>query len=52
MRNSKVPVALIEMGFMSNEEDFSLLTGNAGQIKLANGIYNGIIRSLTELGKY
>lgn len=52
VRNSKVPVALIEMGFMSNEGDFSLLTGNAGQIKLANGIYNGIIRSLTELGKY
>lgn len=52
VRNSKVPVALIEVGFMSNEGDFKLLTGGEGQLKIAQGIYNGIIRSLTELGKY
>lgn len=52
VRSSKVPVALIEVGFMSNEEDFKLLTSNDGQLKIAEGIYNGIIRSLTEMGKY
>lgn len=52
VRNSKVPVALIETGFMSNESDFKMLTTAAGQEKIAEGIYNGIIRSLTELGKY
>lgn len=52
VRSSKVPVALIEVGFMSNEGDFNLLTSNEGQFKIAEGIYNGIIRSLTEMGKY
>ena len=52
VRSSQVPVALLEIGFMSNESDFKLLTTQEGQEKIARGIYNGIIRSLTELGKY
>ncbi|MBQ3544146.1 MAG: N-acetylmuramoyl-L-alanine amidase [Lachnospiraceae bacterium] len=52
VRNSKVPVALLEVGFMSNPKDFEMLTSAPGQIKIARGIYNGIIRALTELGKY
>lgn len=52
VRNSKSPVALIETGFMSNADDFKLLSSEDGQRKIAEGIYNGIIRSLTELGKY
>lgn len=52
VRHSKVPVALLEVGFMSNEEDFRLLTSLEGQSQIAEGIYNGIIRSLTEMGKY
>ena len=52
VRNSKAPVALIEMGFMSNDSDIKLLTSEEGQKKIAQGIYNGIIRGLTELGKY
>ena len=52
VRTSKVPVALLEIGFMSNPNDFKMLTETSGQIKIARGIYNGIIRALTELGKY
>lgn len=52
VRHSKVPVALIEMGFMSNEDDFQVLTTETGQKNVAAGIYHGIIRALTELGKY
>jgi N-acetylmuramoyl-L-alanine amidase len=52
VRNSNSPVALIEVGFMSNEYDFKLLTTQEGQEKIAKGIYNGIIKALTELGKY
>jgi N-acetylmuramoyl-L-alanine amidase len=52
VRNSKTPIALLEIGFMSNPEDFEMITSTSGQIKIARGIYNGIIRALTELGKY
>lgn len=52
VRHSKAPVALIEVGFMSNDHDFKVLTTENGQKKIAQGVYNGIIRALTELGKY
>lgn len=52
VRHSKVPVALIEVGFMSNADDFKLLTESAGQIKVAKSIYSGIIRALLQMGKY
>lgn len=52
VRHSNVPVALIEAGFMSNDYDYQVLTTEKGQENVARGIYNGIIRALTELGKY
>lgn len=52
VRHSSVPVALVEMGFMSNPEDFKLLTEPQGQIKVAKSIYSGIIRALLQMGKY
>lgn len=52
VKNVNVPVALIEVGFMSNDMDFKLITENSGQIKVAKSIYSGIIKSLIYMGKY
>ena len=38
----KVPVALIEMGFMSNKTEDYLLSDSTYQYKIANGIADGI----------
>lgn len=43
---SKVPVVLVEMGFMSNPNEDRLLSDNSYQDKLAQGLYNGIIEAL------
>lgn len=52
VRHSNAPVALVEVGFISNDYDFQILTTDKGQENIARGIYNGIIRALTEIGKY
>lgn len=43
---SKVPVVLIEMGFMSNKKEDQLLSDSNYQEKLAEGLCNGILESL------
>lgn len=43
---SKVPVVLVEMGFMSNPEEDKLLNDDNYQNKLAEGLCNGIIEAL------
>lgn len=43
---SKVPVVLIEMGFLSNPEEDKLLNDDNYQNKLAQGMCNGILESL------
>ena len=43
---SKVPVVLIEMGFLSNPEEDSLLNSDSYQEKLAQGLCNGILEAL------
>ena len=43
---SKVPVVLVEMGFMSNPEEDKLLNDDNYQNKLAQGLCNGIVETL------
>ncbi len=43
---SKVPVVLVEMGFMSNEKEDQLLNEDSYQEKLAEGLSKGILESL------
>lgn len=43
---SKVPVVLIEMGFLSNPEEDSLLNDASYQEKIAQGLCNGILEAL------
>ena len=42
LKNVKTPITLIEMGFLSNPDDWKLLTSVAGQDKIAQVIYNTI----------
>lgn len=39
---SKVPVSIIEMGFLSNEKEDKLLASSSYQEKIVSGIVNGI----------
>jgi len=43
---SKVPVVLIEMGFMSNSKEDNLLNDETYEDKLSNGLCHGILKSL------
>ncbi|SFR84867.1 N-acetylmuramoyl-L-alanine amidase family protein [Anaeromicropila populeti] len=45
---SKVPIALVEVGFMSNREELKFLLDEGNQQKIAMGLFNGIIRTLEE----
>lgn len=48
IRNSQVPVALIEVGFMTNQEELNKLISPEYQKQMAQGIYNAILRALDE----
>ncbi len=41
-------MALIEVGFMTNQEELEKLTSTEYQKKAAQGIYNSIMRALDE----
>ncbi|MBQ3420767.1 MAG: N-acetylmuramoyl-L-alanine amidase [Romboutsia sp.] len=43
---SKVPVVLVEMGFMSNPNEDRMLADNSYQDKLAQGLCDGIVEAL------
>ena len=48
IRTAAVPVALIEVGFMTNEEELTKLNSNDYQKKEAEGIYQAILRAFEE----
>lgn len=48
IRNNEVPAALIEVGFMTNQEELNKLNSPAYQKLAAQGIYNAIMRALEE----
>ncbi|SFG79431.1 N-acetylmuramoyl-L-alanine amidase [Lachnospiraceae bacterium C7] len=48
IRNSKVPVALIEVGFMTNSREIELLKSKNYQKKAADGIYNSVTQAFEE----
>jgi N-acetylmuramoyl-L-alanine amidase len=48
IRTSEVPVALVEVGFMTNPAELKKLTSTSYQKDCAQGIYNGIIQALEE----
>jgi len=42
VRNSRMPAVLVELGFVSNQNDAVLMTGDEGLQKLTLALYNGI----------
>ena len=48
IRSSEVPVALIEVGFMTNREELDKLKTEEYQEETAQGIYNAIMRAYDE----
>lgn len=48
VRTSEVPVALIEVGFMTNEEELVLLCSREYQREAAQGVYNAVVRAFEE----
>lgn len=48
IRTSEVPVALIEVGFMTNPEELEKLNSKEYQNQAAQGIYNAILRAFDE----
>lgn len=48
LKYAEVPGALVELGFLSNDEERELLKQNKYQQKLATSIYQGILKYLTE----
>ncbi|MEH2945169.1 N-acetylmuramoyl-L-alanine amidase [Lachnospiraceae bacterium KK002] len=48
IRNNEVPAALIEVGFMTNQEELNKLNSPEYQKQAAQGIYNAIMRALDE----
>ncbi len=48
IRNSEVPAALIEVGFMTNPEELALLGTETYQRQAAEGIYRSVFRAFEE----
>ena len=48
IRKNEVPAALIEVGFMTNQEELNKLNSPEYQKQAAQGIYNAIMRALDE----
>ena len=48
IRNSEVPVALVEVGFMTNQQELNKLTSQDYHKKAAQGIYRAILRAIDE----
>lgn len=48
VRNSKVPVALIEVGYMTNYQELENLQNPEYQRKVAEGVYNAVIQAFEE----
>lgn len=46
MSHSKVPATIVEIGYMSNKSDMKYLNSEKGSQKIADGIYEGIMKAL------
>ena len=50
LRNTKMPAALVELGFLSNKKEANLLGTRSYQTKAARGIYNGLVYYFSNRG--
>jgi N-acetylmuramoyl-L-alanine amidase len=49
LSNSNLPTVLVELGFLSNERDFSILTSDTGQSRMAAAIREAIINRILSI---
>lgn len=52
VRNTKMPSVLVEVGFVSNEQEAKLLDNKDHLTKCAVGIYNGIVQFISQFENY
>lgn len=48
LHHADVPTTIVEIGYMSNKNDLKYITKESGQQKIAQGIYEGIMKALDE----
>ena len=48
IRTSEVPVALIEVGFMTNKDELEKLNSDVYQRETAEGVYQAVLRAFEE----
>lgn len=46
IRRSKVPTTIVEVGYMTNQDDMDFMKKEIGQQKIAEGIYQGILNAV------
>ena len=46
VRRSKVPTTIVEVGYMTNQDDMDFMKKEIGQQKIAEGIYQGIVNAV------
>lgn len=49
LKKAEVPAVIIEVGFMSNNNDLNYMNNNDNRKNIANGVYNSIMRAYEEL---
>jgi N-acetylmuramoyl-L-alanine amidase len=48
VRNSRMPAVLVELGFVTNQEDADMMTSTSGLQKMTTGLYNGIVNFIKD----
>lgn len=48
LHHSRVPATIVEVGYMTNQGDMNYMKKEIGQQKIAEGIYQGILKALDE----
>jgi N-acetylmuramoyl-L-alanine amidase len=48
LNNARVPAIIVETGYITNRNDLNYLLKKENQQKIAQGIYNGIMRAYQE----
>jgi len=46
LHHAKVPATIVEVGYMTSQEDMGFMKKEIGQQKIAEGIYQGILRAI------
>lgn len=46
LHHAKVPTTIVEVGYMTNREDMNFMKKEIGQQKIAEGIYQGIMKAI------